>query len=216
VKSTIAKSIDSAFRKAALEETDPRSRDALELYLKEVALWSGRVHLVGRNRMAHNIELLLLDSLLLLKVAEEAAPALAGHESRRIADIGSGAGFPGLVWKLVIPEADFTLFERRAKPQLFLERMIRLMRLTRIRVVGRDAGSFEEIGSFGLVVSKAAGRMNLLLPVAARLLEPGGAYITIKGRAWKRELSGLEGRGMRYESAVELPDSRGFAVVFRK
>ena len=133
-----------------------------------------------------------------------------------MADIGSGAGFPGLVWKIVRPRLDLTLFERRLKPQLFLERIVAQLGLKGITVVGEDAASCREAGAFDLVVSKAAGRLASILPLADRLLAPGGAYITVKGRSWESELPRSAQAPLRLESAVELPEKRGAALVFRK
>ena len=166
--------------KAGFSDLAPAARQKLEGYAKEVSLWGERMHLVGRSRIGGNLELLILDSLLLLRAAPESA-----REARKTADIGSGAGFPGIVWKIVRPDLDITLFERRLKAGLFLERIVTLLGLEGIRVVAEDAAGWREAGVFDLVVSKAAGRFRDVLPMAERLLAPNGAYLTIKGLGWK-------------------------------
>jgi 16S rRNA (guanine527-N7)-methyltransferase len=200
----------------ALERTGfagaaPEVAEQLALYLREVDFWSGKIHLVGKGRLGSSMELLVFDSLALLKAADE-----SGIAARRVADIGSGAGFPGLVWKIVRPELDLTLFERRLKPQLFLDRVVAQLGLKGITVIGEDAANSKSAGTFDLVVSKAAGRLADILPLADRLLGPGGAYLTVKGRAWEGELPQNPRAPLRLESVVDLPEKRGAALVFRK
>jgi 16S rRNA (guanine527-N7)-methyltransferase len=202
---------EAALRRAGFGDEEPEALRQLSLYLQEVDFWSARMHLVGKGRFGTSVDLLVFDSLALLKAAGE-----SGLAAGRVADIGSGAGFPGLVWKIVRPRLDVTLFERRLKPQLFLERVVSQLGLKGITVFGGDAADSEESGAFDLVISKAAGRLAGILPLADRLLAPGGAYITIKGRAWESELSQSVRSAMRLESAAELPEGRGSALVFRK
>jgi len=190
---------------------DPETTRQLTHYLQEVDFWSGKMHLVGKGHLGSSLELLVFDSLALLSAAEK-----SGIASGRVADIGSGAGFPGLVWKIVRPGLHLTLFERRLKPQLFLDRIVAQLGLGSIAVIGVDAANCKEAGTFDLVVSKAAGRLASILPLADRLLGPGGAYITIKGGSWESEVPQIAQGRLRLESAAELPENRGNALVFRK
>jgi 16S rRNA (guanine527-N7)-methyltransferase len=203
--------VGAALRKAGYGALPSGAREKLEGYIGEVSVWSERMHLVGRSRLGGNLALLVLDSLLLLRTAEESALPL-----HRVADVGSGAGFPGVVWKILRPDLEMTLFERRLKPALFLERIVTLAGLEGAKVVGGDASSWREPGSFDLVVSKAAGRLATILPLAELLLRTDGAYITIKGRGWKSEIPEPPQAAMRFEAAVNLPEKRGTAILFRK
>jgi len=206
-------------------------REQLEAYAREVALRSAQMHLVGKGDIEKNIALQLLDSLLILDVAERngllspagtdgegGEPRAAGEPRKplRVADIGSGAGFPGIVWKILRPEIELVLFERKERLHGFLERVIAMLSLEGASAEAGDAGAPSRAGSFELAVSKAAGRLPLLLPIAEGLLAPGRPYITIKGSTWRDELT-LAGRSsMRLERAAELPHRRGFALVLRK
>ena len=203
--------VESAFRRAGFEGPPPETIRDFSRYLQEIDYWNSKMHLVGKGCLGSSLELLLLDSLALLRVVDEYVPA-----PKRAADIGSGAGFPGLVWKMVRPEFDMTLFERRLKPQLFLERAIAQLDLKGITVIGEDAARSREACVFDLVTSKAAGRLGGILPLAERLLVPGGAYVTIKGRSWEKEMPQRSQSSMRLEISVELPEKRGIALIFRK
>jgi 16S rRNA (guanine527-N7)-methyltransferase len=201
----------AALRRAGFEGAGPETVEALARYLDEVDYWSGKMHLVGKGRLGSSLELLVLDSLALLGAVEA-----SGITARKSADIGSGAGFPGLVWKIARPRMEMTLFERRLKPQLFLERTVAKLGLAGISVIGDDAANCAAAGSFDLVASKAAGRLDKMLPLAERLLVPGGAYATLKGRAWKSEVPERLRSSMALEAAVDLPERRGAALIFRK
>ena len=202
---------EAALGRAGFGGTAPEVARQLTLYLQEVDFWSGKMHLVGKGRLGSGLDLLVFDSLALLNAADE-----SGLAATRVADIGSGAGFPGLVWKIVRPRLNLTLFERRLKPQLFLDRVVARLGLKGIAVIGEDAANCKEAGTFDLVLSKAAGRLASILPLADRLLAPGGAYVTIKGRSWESELpQGLQS-SMHLESVIELPEKRGTALIFRK
>ena len=207
----IKEMVGFALGTAGYAELAPGAREKLEGYVGEVKTWSERMHLVGKSRLGGNLGLLVLDSLLLLRIAEKSALPL-----HKVADIGSGAGFPGVVWKIIRPDIEITLFERRLKPELFLERIVTLVGLEGAKVAGEDASKCREAGAFDLVVSKAAGRLGAILPLAERLLAPGGAYVTIKGLSWKSEISDPPQGAMRFEAAADLPQKRGTALVFRK
>lgn len=191
---------------------------ALCRFAGEVARWSGRVHLVGRKHMEENITVLALDSLHLLRFAERARALQPGGDgsAAAVADIGSGAGFPGMVWKIVRPDVEMTLFERREKPALFIERVIAGLRLKGVRVVAADAEAFEAERPFDLVVSKASGRLGAIAPIAERILRVEGAYLTIKGKHWQREIAEPGGGVLAFESDAPLPHNRGSMLQFRK
>jgi 16S rRNA (guanine527-N7)-methyltransferase len=203
--------VESALRRAGTLAMELESRERLVEYAKQVDSWSERVHLVGKGRQGANLGLLVLDSLLLLGLAEE-----WGLRMRKVADIGSGAGFPGVVWKIVRPGLGVTLFERKTKPQLFLERIVAGLGLDGVEVFGGDAAGYAGPEAFDIVVSKAAGRLGEILPLAERLLGPHGAYLTVKGRSWESEVRDAPKGAMQFESARELPERRGAALLFRK
>jgi len=191
--------------------------DLLERFAGEVARWGSRTHLVGRSNIEENILISLLDSLHLLHFAERSGDLeqVAGRR-RAVADIGSGAGFPGIVWAIARPDIDVTLFERREKPRLFLERTAALLGLGGAVVVEGDTSRCERPGSFDIVISKAAGRLDAIAPVAGELMRTGGIYLTIKGEGWEGEASSLGESPMGIESADRLPGDRGSMLRLRR
>ena len=117
------------------------------------------------------------------------ADALAGLEleqvrrARRIADLGAGAGVPGLVLAAALPQAEVTLVEAAARKGGFLERAVSAMELGNARVAVTRAEAWVE-GREGhdLVTARALAELSVLVEYAAPLLTRGGALVAWKGR----------------------------------
>jgi 16S rRNA (guanine527-N7)-methyltransferase len=106
----------------------------------------------------------------------------AVRNARRIADIGSGAGFPGLVLAVALPAADVTLVESNARKCDFLERALALTGVRNASVVCARAEAWP--GGLGLhdaVTARAVGSLALLCEYAAPLMAVGGTLVAWKG-----------------------------------
>lgn len=113
-------------------------------------------------------------------VALELAPV---REARRIADLGSGAGFPGLVLAAALPSAEVALVEANRRKCDFLERAAVEMELANAVIVAARAESWEEgAGRRDLVTARAVAPLAVLVEYAAPLLAPAGALVAWKGR----------------------------------
>lgn len=192
------------------ERVTAEAGPALAAFIEDVRTIGAKTHLVGRGNLESNIEAQIIDSAMMLEIFQE-----AGGARRRIADIGSGAGFPGIIWKVLNPELEITLIERKSKMAAFLSRETARLGLKDIHVYPGDA-SMAEFEPFEAVVSKAAGKLNEILPVAEKLLERDGIYITIKSPYWEKSRDRTEMQGMRLEENESATIERGRVLVFRK
>lgn len=96
-----------------------------------------------------------------------------------IADVGSGAGFPGIVLAIYFPNISFTLIEPLTKRIKFLEVVCSELKLDNVVLVNERV---EDIDSkFDLVTSRAVARMNILLELCAPICKVGGYVVTLKG-----------------------------------
>jgi 16S rRNA (guanine527-N7)-methyltransferase len=107
------------------------------------------------------------------------------RDLRRVVDIGSGAGFPGLVLALTMPLAQVDLVEASNRKCAFLERVISGVGIANARVIctrveewARDEGA----GAYAGAAVRAVGTLSTLLEYAAPLLEPHGRLVAWKGR----------------------------------
>jgi 16S rRNA (guanine527-N7)-methyltransferase len=122
------------------------------------------------------VDVHLADSLTALEVGEVAA---AG----RIADIGSGAGFPGLALAVALPDAEVSLVESQGRKCEFLERASTAARVGNVSVVRARVEEWREgISRNDVVVARALAPQPVVLEYAAPLLNPGGLLVDWRGR----------------------------------
>jgi 16S rRNA (guanine527-N7)-methyltransferase len=122
------------------------------------------------------------------------ADALVGLElepvraARRIADLGAGAGFPGLVLAVALPQAEVALVESSRRKCMFLARAVAAMGIENVTVVcGRAEAWRDGLGAQDLVTARALAALNVLVEYAAPLLAAGGALVAWKGRRDEHE-----------------------------
>ena len=151
----------------------------------------------------------LADSLTALEIGEVA-------DASRIADIGSGAGFPGLALAVALPGAEISLVESQRRKCQFLERTSAAARVENARVVAMRVEEWlEGISRCDVVVARALAPQPVVLEYAAPLLNPGGILVDWRGRrsedgeAFARRAAGVLGLRLReirhtepYEGAV--------------
>jgi len=107
----------------------------------------------------------------------------AVREARRIADLGAGAGFPGLALAAALPHARVALVESVGRKCAWLERAVDAMGLTNVEVVHARAEEWAAgLGANDLVTARALAALNVLVEYAAPLLVEGGALVAWKGR----------------------------------
>lgn len=114
------------------------------------------------------------DSLTLTKAIE--------LTNQKICDIGTGAGFPGIVLKIAYPNLEITLVESLTKRCVFLNEVIKELGLEDIKVVNQRAEEFSNnsIEYFDIITSRAVAKLNILLELSIKSLKIGGYYIALK------------------------------------
>jgi 16S rRNA (guanine527-N7)-methyltransferase len=129
------------------------------------------------------------------------ADSLSGLEfeqlrgASRIADIGSGAGFPGLVLAVALPAAQVDLIESVGRKCAFIERAIDAAGIANARVINaRSEDLVKEEGreAYEVVTARAVGRLSTLAELASPLLEEGGVLVAWKGKRDSEEEEELE------------------------
>ena len=106
-----------------------------------------------------------------------AAPLMHGS----VADIGSGAGLPGIVLAIARPDAQFTLIEPMERRVTWLNEQVSALGLENVEVLRARA---EEVGrprSFDVVTARAVSALRTLVPVTAPLVRDGGELALLKG-----------------------------------
>jgi 16S rRNA (guanine527-N7)-methyltransferase len=104
-----------------------------------------------------------------------------------VADVGSGAGLPGLVWAIARPDLDVTLVEPQLRRTVFLEEAIEALKLDQVRVLRARAEDVDE--TFDVVTARAVAPLERLARWCLPLVRPGGVLLALKGRRASDELA---------------------------
>ncbi len=131
----------------------------LEIYFSELKKWAKKVNLIAKNSSDEQIiEKHFLDSLMIL-------PFLKGSDNHLL-DVGTGAGFPGLVCKVAMPELRLTLVEPRLKRVSFLNHIVRTLDLDGVTSLSCRIEDDEQLttdGGFSHITSRAVADIETFL-----------------------------------------------------
>ncbi|MDD5559615.1 16S rRNA (guanine(527)-N(7))-methyltransferase RsmG [Candidatus Methylomirabilis sp.] len=157
----------------------PVQHEALSVYLSELRRWAAHVNLTGLRSEEAIIREGFLRSFA-YRAAFEPTPLM------KAVDVGSGAGFPGLVLKIGYPDIDMLLLEPRRRRATFLRSIIRRLELTGIRCIQARVeelhGSAEHQGGYDVAFARAVGPVPDVARRVEPLLKPGGRLILQMGQ----------------------------------
>lgn len=161
---------------------DPTLLDSLEQYLALLQKWN-RVHnLVGTRGEKDIVTRHILDCL---SVVEHLAP------HRRIVDLGSGAGLPGLMLALALPENELVLLEGQAKRAGFLRQAVLELEISNVLVVETPVLALTDSGRFDAVVARAFGSLSKVLAASDELCVARAPVYVMKGKVPQCEIEAV-------------------------
>jgi 16S rRNA (guanine527-N7)-methyltransferase len=149
--------------------------------LDEVAHWNQAYNLTAITARAEMVTHHLLDSLAI-------HPDLAGE---RIADVGTGAGFPGLPLALVNPARHFTLIDSSGKKVRFVSHAARTLELPNVTPLQARIESLRPAAPFDTVTARAFAPLGTLLTQVTPLCGPDSRVLAMKGHWPEAELAAL-------------------------
>jgi 16S rRNA (guanine527-N7)-methyltransferase len=179
-----------------------RQEQQVLAYLELLLKWNKRINLTAIESPAECVTRHFGESLYLTKGIEV---------SGRLLDIGSGAGFPGLVLKLAKPSLSLTLLEPVAKKRAFLKEVARVCELGPVVARGErieDFGQAQGTPRFDLATARAVGALKQLVPQAVRCLNPRGMICLWLGHAQTAGLDHIRPR-LDWRPPMPIPLSRG-------
>ena len=104
-----------------------------------------------------------------------------------VADVGSGAGLPGLVWAIARRDLEMTLIEPLLRRTVFLEEAVASLGLDRVTVLRSRAEDVDE--QFDVVTARAVAPLEKLARWCLPLVRPGGVLLALKGRTAEEEVA---------------------------
>lgn len=134
------------------------------------------------------------------------AASAVDFSQSRLADVGAGAGFPGIPLAIFVPGLDVTLIESNSKKSAFLSEVVRELRLKNVTVFrGRMEDFPSESRRFDFIAARALGHHNELLRWAKNSLMGSGRVVLWLGEADSLEISGDP--GWSWDSTRLIPGS---------
>ena len=137
------------------------------------------------------------DSLTIVKII--------GLNNESLCDLGTGAGFPGMVLKIIFPNLKVTLIDATLKKCNFLEKVIKELNLENIKVINARVEEYAKIEreKYDIVTARAVAPLKHLLEYGIPLLKVNGIFVAMKGNI-NEELDGIE----NYENKLKIKQNK--------
>jgi 16S rRNA (guanine527-N7)-methyltransferase len=175
---------------------DEAMAERLLRLLDELRLWNRAYNLTAIEEREAMVVTHLLDSL-------AAHADLAGE---RIADVGTGAGFPGLPLAITNPQRQFTLIDATAKKVRFVAHAARTLGLNNVQAVQARAEAMHPEQPFDTILARAVAPLAGLAQLAQPLARAGTRLLAYKGRRPEAELAAIPaGWQLVGVRAVQIP-----------
>ena len=191
--------------------------DPLKSYLEELFKWNSQIGLVSKKDPTKTVTRLIRLSISLWDYTEQTSGLLKETGATRFLDIGTGGGFPGLIWKMIKPDLEGCLVERKDRKVQFLERIIRNAGWSGLQAVAADVEDlyqnpdYQE--AFSLVTMLAVKPPPVLAHIIETFLEPKGYFSTVRSRSQKI-IEDRIGDTLVLQNA--LTSDEGIFVLYRK
>ncbi|QWF16804.1 16S rRNA (guanine(527)-N(7))-methyltransferase RsmG [Lysobacter capsici] len=180
---------------------DPALATPLLDYLALLARWNRTYNLTAVRDPHEMVGKHLLDSLAMHRYVD----ALA-QRGGALADLGTGAGLPGIPLAIVKPGLRVTLVESNGKKARFMREALRQLGLKDARVAESRIEAFAEPGAFDAITARALATLPLILELGGHLLKPGGVLLAMKGQRPDEEIAALpDGWEVRAVEALQVP-----------
>ena len=121
-----------------------------------------------------------------------------------LVDVGTGAGFPGVVVKIINPDIKLVLLEPIKKRCLFLEKLVKELGLKDVEIVNQRAEDYSILyrSNYNFVTARAVSNLNELIEVSGAMVKKDGFFICLRGKDGRKEI----------DNAKKAINTMGFSV----
>jgi 16S rRNA (guanine527-N7)-methyltransferase len=167
--------------------------EKLEIYLATLKKWNKVYNLTAINEDSEIITKHFFDSLSVNGFIQN---------SQRILDVGTGAGFPGLILALFNPDKSFVLVDGVSKKISFLQEMIGKLNLKNVMAVHIKVEEYKVTEQFDIIISRAFAEIKKMIKLTKHLIKVNGKFIAMKGPDVMNELDDLNLSFVNYDVMV--------------
>jgi 16S rRNA (guanine527-N7)-methyltransferase len=194
-------------------------RAKIATYCTELLDWNKRYALLSRHDA---------DAVLRKHVAACLGSVLlvAPRDGDKWVDVGTGAGLPGIVLKIMAPEQPITLIEGSHKKCVFLEHVTRVLGLGPMPILAKRVETLvargEYLGEFDVLFARAVADIRDTLVQFGPLVRPGGKILTFKGPGWEDDALAAEAAGVlrkgqyQVREVLRVPWGPGHILLIQK
>lgn len=167
-----------------------RQTEQFLMYYEMLVEWNGFMNLTAITEYEEVMKKHFVDSVSLIKAFDVTKPV-------SIIDVGTGAGFPGLVLKIAFPDLEITLLDSLNKRIHFLNEVIERLALKEIKTIHGRAEDFAKPGKlrekYDLCVSRAVANLSTLSEYCLPFVKKGGFFISYKSEKISEEVKAAQG-----------------------
>ena len=181
--------------------------DQLMTYLDLVEKWNRVYNLTAIREREEMIKLHFLDSLSILKHVHV----------KNILDVGSGAGFPGIVLAITKPELKVTVMDSVNKKTTFMQQVKSELSLTNLDVVNSRVEDYQPTTLFEAVTSRAFANLKNMMSLTQHTLQKEGVWLAMKSKDVKQEVEAFE-KNQYTLIPLEVPfiNAERYLVILKK
>ena len=181
--------------------------DQLMTYLNLVEKWNRVYNLTAIRERDEMIKLHLLDSLSILNHVHV----------KNILDVGSGAGFPGIVLAITKPELKVTVMDSVNKKTIFMQQVKSELALTNLDVVNSRVEDYQPTTLFEAVISRAFSNLKNMMSLTQHTLQKEGVWLAMKSKDVKQEVEAFE-KNQYTLIPLEVPfiNAERYLVILKK
>jgi 16S rRNA (guanine527-N7)-methyltransferase len=154
-------------------------------------LWRYAHMLRERNAHVNLTSIVSWEGILTLHMLDSLSVAPHLGDAKRVLDVGTGGGFPGIPLAVACPQRDFTLIDGTQKKIRFVSEGITALDIRNAHAHAARAENFAAGGDFDAVIVRAVGTLAEVVHNAGRLVGPHGRLLAMKGRAPDEEVRAL-------------------------
>jgi 16S rRNA (guanine527-N7)-methyltransferase len=159
----------------------PTQQQLLLQYLVTLHKWNKAYNLSGLEKLEDMLVLHLIDSLTVLPYIQ----------AERVADIGTGAGLPGLVLAICLPDTQFFLMDSNGKKTRFLFQAAVNLGLRNVQAIHTRVEDYAMVPQVAIVISRAFASIRNFVETSQHLLSTNGALLAMKGQYPTAEIADL-------------------------